>query len=266
MSFVPPVFVSHGSPTLAIDEDRGQDLAWWARDLPRPRSILVISAHWQTSTPTRGSTSSHPPLIYDFSGFPDALRQVKYPAPGAPDLAYELHSLLPVDRAPDRGWDHGVWTPLVHMFPSADIPLLQLSLPLGATPRALYAIGRKIGVLCDRGYLVMGSGSMTHNLGEIDADPNAPPRAWAREFDGWVANVLADSEMDRLLGWRTSAPHARRAHPTSEHLDPLFVAAGAASLYGHAVGFPVRGFEHGTISRRCVQFGTTATSRASRPA
>jgi 4,5-DOPA dioxygenase extradiol len=262
--FVPPIFVSHGAPTLAIDTDKGEDLAWWAKDLPRPRAILVVSAHWQTHVPTRGSTAARPPLIYDFTGFPDAVREVKYPAPGAPELAYELHSLMPVDRAPDRGWDHGVWTPLVHMFPNADVPILQLSLTLGATARSLYAIGRKLGALCDRGVLLVGSGSMTHNLGEIGDDPNAPVAEWARAFDGWVANVLADFEIDRLLAWRAEAPHARRAHPTNEHLDPLFVTAGAASLYGHAVGFPVRGFEHGTLSRRCVQFGTTTSGGAAR--
>jgi 4,5-DOPA dioxygenase extradiol len=254
VGFVPPIFVSHGLPTLALDRDKGEDFTWWARDMARPRGILVVSAHWQEATPTRGSTAAHPPLLHDYSGFPDELRAVRYPAPGAPEIAYELASLLPVARS-DRGWDQGVWTPLVHLFPSADVPVLQLSLVAGATPRALYALGRRIGPLCARGCLLLGSGGVTHNPAERDVDPNAKTPDWAREFDGWIANVLADSEMERLLAWRSEAPHARRAHPTSEHLDPLFVVAGAASAYDHAVGFPVRGFEHGSLSRRCVQFG-----------
>jgi len=141
------------------------------------------------------------------------------------------------------------------MFPRADVPVLQLSLVLGATPRALFAIGRKVGVLAARGVLVFGSGGITHAPHERDPRTDAPPADWARQFDGWVANVLADAEMEDLLLWRTKGPNARRAHPTPEHLDPLFVVAGAASLYEHAVGFPIRGFEYGTVSRRCVQFG-----------
>jgi 4,5-DOPA dioxygenase extradiol len=257
---VPPIFVSHGTPSLAVDPVRGAELAQWGRDLGKPRAILVVSAHWQAATLSRGSTAARPSLLRDFddgagTALPADVERVTYPAPGAPDLAYELHSLLPVERVPDRGWDSGVWTPLVHLAPEADVPVLQLSLVLGATPRALFAIGRKIGVLAARGVLLLGSGGVTHALAEMDPRPDAPPADWAREFDAWVANVLADAELDELLQWRARAPHARQAHAGSAHLDPLFVMAGAASLYDHAVGFPIRGFEHGTLSRRCIQFG-----------
>jgi len=215
---VPPVFISHGTASLAVDPARGAELTSWARDLPRPRSILVVSAHWQASTLSRGSTAARPKLLRDFDGAttapaPDALHALRYPAPGAPDLAYELHSLLPVERD-DRGWDHGVWAPLVHMFPEADIPVLQLSLVLGATPRSLFAIGRKLGVLAARGVLVLGSGGITHSHHEHDPRPDAPVQDWAREFDGWVSNVLADAELDELLQWRVKGPSARLAHPT----------------------------------------------------
>jgi len=257
---VPPIFVSHGTPSLAVDPARGGELARWGRDLGKPRAVLVISAHWQAPTLSRGSTASRPALLRDFEDhagmpLPDELGRVTYAAPGAPDLAYELHSLLPVERAPDRGWDHGVWTPLVHLFPEADVPVLQLSLVLGATPRSLFAIGRKIGILAARGVLLLGSGGVTHSLAQMDPRPDAPPAEWARAFDGWVANVIADAELDALLQWRAQGPNARQAHASSAHLDPLFVIAGAASLYDHAVGFPIRGFEHGTLSRRCIQFG-----------
>ena len=264
---VPPIFVSHGTPMLAVDRTAGADLAHWAGALPRPRGLLVISAHWQEAVLTRGSTASRPKLLYDFEGYAAVmgrrdLAEAAYPAPGAPELAYELDSLLHLDGVPsdgfersNRGWDHGVWAPLIHMFPGADLPLLQLSLAFGASPRRLFAIGQKLGPLASRGYLIVGSGGITHNTAELDSRPDAPVAAWARAFDGWVANILADAEIDELLAWRSQGPHARRAHPTPEHLDPLFVVAGAASIYDHAVGFPVRGFEHGTLSRRCVQFG-----------
>ena len=256
---VPPVFVSHGAPSLATDPVRGAELAAWASRLPRPRAILVLSAHWHATVLTRGSTATRPKLHHVFgddgvTGVPRDIGRVAYPAPGAPDLAYELHGLLPIERAGNQRWDPGVWMPLVHMFPAADIPVLQLSLVQGATPRTLFGIGRKIGVLAARGVLLVGSGGITRGA-EVDPRLDAEPRDWAREFDAWVANALADAEMDELLHWRTKGPNARLAHPTPEHLDPLFVIAGAASLYEHAVGFPIRGFEHATLSRRCIQFG-----------
>lgn len=260
---VPPIFVSHGTPELALDRAWGGELAAWARSLPRPRGILVISATWQEAVPTRGSTAARPATLHDYDakGLPSELApdlaKVRYPAPGAPELAYELHAVAPIARAEGRGLDHGVWCPLLHMYPDADIPVLQLSLVLGASPRRLYGLGRRIGVLAERGYLLMGSGAITHGHGELDEHAEAPASEGARAFDAWVANVLADAEMETLLAWRTKAPHARLAHPSPApaHLDPLFVIAGAASLYDHAVGFPVRGFDHGTVSRRSVQFG-----------
>lgn len=256
---LPAIFVSHGSPSASLEGPNGAELEQWARDLPRPRAILAISAHWQAASLSRGSTASRPKLLYDLDAHDavaaNELRRSAWAAPGAPDLAYELHSLLPVERAAERGWDHGVWAPLTKMYPAADVPVLQLSLVVGATPRTLFAIGRKIGVLATRGVLLMGSGGITHSPSERDPGVDAPPADWARSFDAWVANVLADAEMEDLLQWRTKGPSARLAHPTPEHLDPLFVVAGAASLYDHAVGFPIRGFEYGTVSRRCVQFG-----------
>jgi 4,5-DOPA dioxygenase extradiol len=260
LKVTPPIFVSHGLPSLALDAATGRELAHWATDLPRPRAVLVVSAHWQAATLSRGSTAARPRLLHDDDACgrdvrePSAVERVTWPAPGAPELAYELTELVAVERV-DRGWDYGVFAPLVHMFPEADIPVLQLSLVAGAAPRRLFGIGRKIGVLAARGYLIVGSGGITHNVAELDVRKDAPVAEWARAFDAWVANLLADAEIEELLAWRTKAPEARRAHPTPEHLDPLFVVAGAASLYEHAVGFPIRGFAHGTLSRRCVQFG-----------
>jgi 4,5-DOPA dioxygenase extradiol len=254
---IPPIFVSHGAPTLALDAAAGAELGQWARALPRPRGILIVSSHWQAGTLTRGSTASRPQLIYDIDGYgvrTAELSRVRYSAPGAAELAYVLSSLVRLERS-ERGWDHGIWAPLLHMFPDRDIPVLQLSLVTGATPRTLYRLGKKIGALASSGYLIVGSGGMTHNVSELDARPDAPPTAAAKGFDAWAANLLADGEMDELFAWRKNGPDARRAHPSPEHLDPLFVVAGAASGYEHAVGFPIRGFSHGSLSRRCVQFG-----------
>lgn len=233
---------------------RAAELGTWSRDLPRPRSILVVSSHWRAPVLTRGSTAARPALLHE-ADEPAALQATAWSAPGAPGLAYELHQLLPVERDPTRAWDSGVWLPLLAMYPEAEVPVLQLSLVLGATPRSLFAIGRKIGVLAARGALLVGSGAITHNLEAIDPRVDAPPVGWAREFDSWIANLLADAEHDELLQWRTKAPNARLAQPPGSHLDPLFVMAGAASLYEHGVGFPLRGFDHGTVSRRAVQFG-----------
>jgi 4,5-DOPA dioxygenase extradiol len=257
---VPPIFVSYGTPGLALDRAWGAELAAWARSLPRPRGILAIGAEWHEAVPTRGSTAARPATLHDddANAFPSELAPelaaVRYPAPGAPELAYELHALAPIARAEGRGRDHGVWCPLLHMYPDADIPVLQLSLVLGASPRRLYGLGRRIGVLAERGYLLMGSGAITDGHTAIGEEVPVDDRA--RAFDAWVANALADAEMEALLAWRAKAPHARQAHPAhARKLDPLFVIAGAASLYDHAVGFPVRGFDHGTVSRRSVQFG-----------
>jgi 4,5-DOPA dioxygenase extradiol len=250
------VFVSHGAPLLALDAVRGQELRAWAESLERPRAILVVSAHWEAPLPTRGTTSSKP-LVYDFSGFGDELLRVRYEAPGAPDVADRLQRLLQpqFDRDPARGLDHGVWVPLVHMFPAADIPVLQLSLVRGASPARHFALGQKLAPLRNEGVLILASGGTVHNLGELDAGAAPATPFWANEFDAWLANTLAEGDTEGLLDYRARAPQAQRAHPTPEHINPLFVAAGAASTGEHAVGFPIRGFDYGSLSRRCVQFG-----------
>jgi len=251
---VPPIFISHVPTLLGDVEARGAELATWARALPRPRSVLVVSSRWQAEALSRGTTAGRPALLHE-ADEPEGSQATRWSASGAPDLAYDLHQLLPVEREPGRAWDAGVWMPLSAMFPAADVPVLQVSLVLGATPRSLFAIGRKLGVLASRGVLLVGSGAITHNLAALDPRPDAPAVGWAREFDSWIANLVADAEHEDLFQWRTKAPNARLAQPSGPHLDPLFVVAGAASLYEHSVGFPLRGFDHGTVSRRAIQFG-----------
>lgn len=257
---VPPIFVAHGAPGAPPHpgDAHARDLAAWAQDLPRPRGVLVVSAHWSAHVPTRGTTASSRATTLVGERVP-----LGWSPPGAPELAHELHELVPsASRDPGRGWDEGVWGPLRCMFPEADVPVLQLSLVTGATPAKLYALGQRLGPLAALGYLIVGSGAFAHDAENLSPLLDAEPSPYARAFDAWASNALADAEMDVLLRWRAEGPHARRANPTGEHLDPLFVVAGAASLYEHAVGFPVRGFARATVSLRCVQLGRHGDGRA----
>lgn len=247
-------FFGHGAPVLAIDPVKGGEFATWGAEIVarhgRPRAIVVVSAHWSEPSITLGSTRA-PATIHDFRGFPSALYDLRYPAPGDPHLADEVAALLGggVARS-ERGFDHGVWTPLWHMVPDATIPVLQISLIDGA--RAVFGVGQRLATLLDSGVFIAGSGSITHNLGQIGADGEAAP-AWAVEFDAWCADVVARRDWDALVDYRQLAPHAVHAHPTEEHLLPLLFAAGVGAA-ATAIRFPIAGFEFGSISRRCIEF------------
>jgi 4,5-DOPA dioxygenase extradiol len=252
---MPVLFVGHGAPLLAVDADKGAPLRAWGASLPRPAAILALSAHWLSREIHTGAVATRP-LIYDFSGFPDALYRLRYASPGAPALADRVSALLgaeglEVAPSPERGLDHGVWVPLLHLFPEAEVPVLQLSIPAPASPAALFALGRALAPLRDEGVLIMGSGNVTHNLGRLGPD-GAPP-AWALDFDAWVARTLDTWDVDALLDYPRSAPSLRLAHPSEEHFVPLLIAAGAAGDKPR-VRYPVLGFEYGSLSRRSVQF------------
>lgn len=258
MQAMPVLFVGHGAPTLALDFARGSALTHWAAQLPRPESILCISAHWERSPPTLG-TFDHTSLLYDFSGFPDELYRLTYAAPGAPALADDVRSLLAphypdVADAPTRHLDHGVWVPLRWLYPHADVPVLQLSLPRGGSPAAALELGVHLAPLRERGVLIVASGVLVHNLSQLGPDGSATP-AWATEFDTWCAHAVEQWAVEDLVLYRERAPHAARAHPTEEHYTPLLVAVGAASSNAPEMTFPVVGFEYSTVSRRCIQFG-----------
>jgi 4,5-DOPA dioxygenase extradiol len=226
----------------------------WGQALPTPRALLVVSAHWQRSPPALGTTVSRP-LLYDFAGFPGELSRLRYPAPGALELAAEVEALLPVLHQPERPWDHGVWVPLLHLFPRAQVPLLQLSLPSQLSPRELVDTGRRLAPLRERGVLILGSGGMVHNLGQLDWSESATTPAWALEFEAWVRARLGEFDLAALSDYRRQAPGAQWAHPSEEHFLPLLVAAGAAAPGPHQVRYPVEGFEYGSLSRLSVQFG-----------
>lgn len=235
MNSMPSLFISHGSPMLAIqDSPARQALLTLGRQLPRPKAILVASAHWETRVAPAVSLASQPETIHDFGGFPAPLYDIRYPAPGATDVAEDAAHLLEnagfaVSRSAGRGLDHGAWVPLRLMYPEADIPVAQVSILRGSTPAEHMRIGEALGALRDEGVLVIGSGSLTHNLYElVGHDIDAPVPRWVGEFDEWMFTMLGGMQRDALLDYRARAPHASRNHPSEEHLLPLFFALGAA--------------------------------------
>jgi 4,5-DOPA dioxygenase extradiol len=228
---MPVLYLSHGAPPLADDARWTTQLADWSSSLPRPASVLMVSAHWEQAPVTLSATRTVP-LVYDFWGFPERYYQVRYPAPGAPELAAAVRQLLTtpgqvVHDAPERGLDHGAYVPLVEMYPDADVPTLQLSMPT-LEPRRLFELGQRLAPLRDAGVLVIGSGFTTHNLRELVPGQDAAPPAWSVEFDQWVDRSVADLDIDALLDFERRAPAARLAHPRTEHFAPLFVSLGAA--------------------------------------
>lgn len=230
---IAPIFVSHGSPTLIFDDVPARDfLVQLGKALPRPKAILVASAHWETPAPCI-TASPAPPTIHDFGGFPDVMYQQQYPAPGDPALAARVKALL--DGAgiaatldPARGLDHGAWVPLKLAWPEANIPVLQLSLQTHLGPAHHLRLGEALRPLAEEGVLILGSGSLTHDLRSVSwRGPNEEPE-WVRSFGDWVNTALAEGRVDDLVNYRALAPNAARNHPTEEHFLPLFVALGAA--------------------------------------
>ena len=241
---LPTVFISHGSPMHAVEAGRAGDV-WSAlgRRLERPRAVLVASAHWETELPMLG-TSRQPETIHDFGGFPPALYRIRYPAPGAPEMAARATELLKnagVSASSNgcRGLDHGAWVPLLKLFPQADIPVSQISIQPSLDAAHHLRVGEALAPLVDEGVLILASGHMTHNLREWIAEARqrgsmsiheSEPEAYVREFTGWVDDALERDDRAALARWAERAPHALRAHPTPEHFLPLMIAVGAAGV------------------------------------
>jgi 4,5-DOPA dioxygenase extradiol len=235
---LPAIFVSHGSPMLAIEPADARDfLTRLPEILPeRPKAILVISAHWERLRPAVNAPPRNE-TIHDFGGFPQALFALQYPAPPAADLARRVAELLgangmPTDIDTHRGLDHGAWVPLIVAWPDADIPVLQLSVQTRLGPAHHFRLGQILAPLREEGVLILGSGSFTHDLssfrtsgGRIDA----PEQDWVHVFAEWMSSALKERRIDDLLNYRTRAPEAAHNHPTEEHLLPLYVALGAGA-------------------------------------
>lgn len=256
---MPVLYLSHGAPSLADDPLWAGELANWSTHLPKPKSILVVSAHWEEAPVTLAATTTRP-LLYDFWGFPTKYYRVRYPAPGAPELAADVMKLLrspetPVCQAPGRGLDHGAYVPLMEMYPTSDIPVLQVSMPT-LDPVELVNFGGRLAPLRQQGVLIVGSGFATHNLDETNmrSAPDIAPPSWSAEFDQWLAETVAAEDFDRLVDFAVKAPAVHLAHPRTEHFAPLFVALGAALPAGLSARSVVEGFWHG-LAKRSVQFG-----------
>lgn len=258
---MPVGFVGHGAPTLGLEKNGPTVESWaaWGKALPPPRALLVVSAHWLEKPVHLGPTQKAG-LIHDFYGFPDELYQIQYPAPAALRLAQEVFSLLskaglnPI-QSPSRGLDHGAWVPLVHLFPKAGIPVLQVSMGTRVPMAEHIALGRALAPLRSQGVLILGSGNLTHNLRIVDfTNRYGHVEPWAREFDDWASQALESFDLKTLADY-IHAPGARLAHPTDDHYTPLLVAAAAAGEAGTPkVRFPHAGFEYGSLSMRCVEF------------
>lgn len=254
----PTLFVSHGAPTFAIEPGlAGPRLAALGRSLETPRAVIVVSPHWMTRG-VRVTVAERPETIHDFGGFPPVLYTLRYPAPGAPEIGHRVVERVRAagfDAAPDpqRGLDHGAWVPLLHLFPEARVPVIQVSLPADADATVALALGRALAPLAAEGCLIVGSGSITHNLYEFR--PGARQAAdYAREFTDWIRDAVRTGDVARLAGALERAPHAARAHPTAEHYLPLLVALGAAPAASPATVID-GGIEHGVLAMDAYVFG-----------
>ena len=234
MTRPPVLFLSHGAPTFALQPGRlGPQLTAVGEQLARPRAVLVVSPHWMTRG-VRVATTAQPDTVHDFGGFDPALYRIQYPAPGHPELAARTVVVLraagwPAEADPGQGLDHGTWVPVRFLYPDADVPVFQVSLPASLSAQQAYALGQALRPLRDEGVMIVGSGSMTHNLYEFRMHDDGQEAEYAREFAAWVRQSVEARDDQRLQETLRIAPHAQRAHPTPEHFLPLLVAAGAAS-------------------------------------
>lgn len=234
MSRMPSLFVSHGAPTFAIEPGQaGPLLRSLGQQLPKPRAVLVLSPHWITPNVQVGSVAA-PETVHDFGGFPAELYRIQYPAPGSPAVAQRALELLNTDgwnatADPTRGLDHGAWVPLRYLFPQAEVPVLQVSMPRDLDAAGAMRLGRSLAPLADEGVLILGSGSITHNLEEFRQNISASDAAYATEFVGWVRDAVQRRDEAALVNYLHLAPHALRAHPSADHYLPLPFALGASS-------------------------------------
>lgn len=251
---MPALYIGHGAPPLLDDPVWSSQLAAAAADLPRPTAILIVSAHWESAPLMLSASNSE--LVYDFGGFAPRYYQMRYDTPDASSLAARIAKMMPpgepVHQHPNRGLDHGAWVPLKIMYPDADIPVLQMSLPTH-DPAKLLAIGARLRPLRDEGVLIIGSGFLTHGLPfltEWRIDAAVP--GWSADFDAWAAEAIARGDVDELANYRSKAPGMPYAHPTVEHYTPLFVTLGAASDPTAPAAQLIEGFWMG-LSKRSLQ-------------
>ena len=255
---LPTLFISHGAPTWAMEPGlAGPLIGTLGQSLPRPQAVLVVSAHWMTRD-VLVTGSSLPPTIHDFGGFPEALYRLEYPAPGHPAFAkLTLETLRaagwPASIDEQRGLDHGAWVPMRYLFPQADVPVFQVSMPVQLTAESAWKLGEALAPLSGQGVLIVGSGGLTHNLRELSFDGETE-EPYAREFVAWVRDAVERHDDERLKSTLAAGPNASRAHPTPEHFLPLLVAAGASDRNDSVTVLP-GGMVHGALSMESYVFG-----------
>lgn len=261
MTPLPTLFISHGSPMLAIQGSPARRfLQGLGKTLPKPQAIVVVSAHWESSAGPAVSLADKLETIHDFGGFPPALFAIQYPASGSPQIARKVaqhleHAGYPVKVSLQRGLDHGAWVPLMLMYPDADIPVFQVSVLRDAGAAEHERLGQALALLRNDGILVIGSGSLTHNLYEFRGQElDSPVPSWVSDFGDWMKNALQRGQRDALLDYRRQAPQAERNHPTEEHLMPLFVAMGAAGSDATATQLH-SSYEYGILAMDVYSFG-----------
>lgn len=253
---MPALYLGHGAPPLLDDALWTAQLAAWAGALPRPTGILIVSAHWESAPLTLSAPAAGTPLVYDFGGFDAKYYRMTYRTPDATALARRVAAMMPDDEAvhahPSRGLDHGAWVPLKVMYPDADVPVLQVSMPT-MDPARLMELGHRLRPLRAEGVLVIGSGFLTHGLPFLrDFRVDAAAPGWSADFDAWAADAFARGDVDELAAFRTRAPGMPYAHPTVEHFAPLFVTLGAATDPGAPPAQVIDGFFLG-LAKRSVQ-------------
>ena len=251
---MPALYIGHGAPPLLDDPIWSSELANWSSQLQKPKAILMISAHWESAPLSLSSVETGTPLIYDFGGFAPKYYNIQYPAPGAPELAARIKALMgePVVDQPRRGLDHGAYIPLMKMYPGADIPVLQMSIPTHS-PEKLFAIGQKLAPLREEGVLIIGSGFLTHGLPFLkEFRIEATPPGWSVEFDIWAKEVLERGAIDELMNYQSLAPGLPYAHPTVEHFAPIFITLGTATNAEQAPATEIEGYWMG-LSKRSFQ-------------
>lgn len=251
---MPALYIGHGAPLLLEDQLWTSQLCEVAGKIARPAAILIISAHWESEPITLSNPNANTPLVYDFSGFDHKFYEMTYNSPAATELAAKVAALIPkVENIlqSNRGLDHGAWVPLRVMYPDADIPVLQMSMPT-SDPARLMEIGTRLQPLRDEGVLIIGSGFMTHGLPYIrDWRPDSAAPSWSTEFDNWVAEALSRGDIDTLVSYQNLAPGVRYAHPTVEHFTPLFITLGAATEINAAPDTLIDGYFMG-LSKRSI--------------
>ncbi len=251
---MPALYIGHGAPPLLDDPTWSGQLAAWAKDLPKPKAILIVSAHWE-SAPVMLSANSAP-LVYDFGGFAPRYYQMTYETPDATALAQRVAAMMPasepVHQHTSRGLDHGAWVPLKIMYPDGEVPVLQMSLPT-SDPTRLLELGKRLRPLRDEGVLIIGSGFLTHGLPFLkEFRIEAPAPGWSKDFDAWAAEAMARGDVDALANYRAEAPGMPYSHPTVEHYTPLFVTLGAATDPEEPGEQVIDGFWMG-LSKRSLQ-------------